>query len=107
MIYYIAQSGKETFSLDEDEFRDAIFRGEIQPEDFYFCEGLNDWKPVSEFRTALVSPSTASMQSLPRAVPVVTPDIPRPSAATTASPIIDRTTPGQAMGPAPAPAEIQ
>lgn len=34
----------------EADFRDKIFAGEITSDCFYWYEGMEDWKPVAEYR---------------------------------------------------------
>jgi hypothetical protein len=36
----------------EPVFREKVFRGELQQEDFYWHEGMADWTPVSNYRAA-------------------------------------------------------
>jgi hypothetical protein len=48
--FYVAQEGRETFELNETDFREKVFSGEISPMDDYFCEGMKEWRPVSEYR---------------------------------------------------------
>lgn len=42
--------GSPIGEFTEPDFREKIFASEIAPEDFYWREGMADWKPVSEYR---------------------------------------------------------
>jgi hypothetical protein len=34
----------------EADFRDKIFAGELTSDQFYWYEGMQDWKPISQYR---------------------------------------------------------
>jgi hypothetical protein len=48
--------GSPIGEFTESDFREKIFSGELQPGDFYWCEGLSDWKTVSEYRAPAKEP---------------------------------------------------
>jgi VIT1/CCC1 family predicted Fe2+/Mn2+ transporter len=50
MIFHVMRDGEALGDLEERDFREKIFSGEIQPEDYYWREGFGDWKLVSEYR---------------------------------------------------------
>jgi hypothetical protein len=36
--------------FEEADFRNKMLRGELQSDHYYWCEGMTDWKPISEYR---------------------------------------------------------
>lgn len=44
--------GSPIGEFTESDFREKIFTGELQPEDYYWSEGMAEWRPVSEYRAA-------------------------------------------------------
>lgn len=51
MIVHVCRGdGVAIGEFEDAEFRDKIVRRELQPNDYYWCEGMSDWKPVSEYR---------------------------------------------------------
>ena len=52
MRFHVAREGAVVGQFDEQTFRNKVFAGEITPTDFYWRTGLDDWRPVSEFRVA-------------------------------------------------------
>jgi len=51
MIFHACKAdGTSIGEFEEAEFRDKIARGELRPGDFYWIEGMADWKPISEYR---------------------------------------------------------
>ncbi len=41
MIVHVARDGAEVGQFSEQEFRDKIFSGEIQPDNHYWTEGMD------------------------------------------------------------------
>ncbi len=62
MIFHVARDGSEVGQFSEKEFRDKIFAGEIQPDNHYWTEGMDDWQLVSEYRSL---PSRSGPPTLP------------------------------------------
>jgi hypothetical protein len=64
VIIYVCRDGQDIGNWPEEEFRERTFRGEIYADDYYFHEGMSDWKLVSEYRAAkkavrlITSPTT-------------------------------------------------
>jgi hypothetical protein len=42
--------GTQVGEFQEDEFRDKVFARQIKADDYYWHEGMADWRPVSEYR---------------------------------------------------------
>jgi hypothetical protein len=36
--------------FDEADFQEKVRRGKLQSDHYYWCEGMTDWKPISEYR---------------------------------------------------------
>ena len=52
MIFVCRIDGTQLGEFSEREFNARIKKGEFGPDDhFYWCEGMPDWRPVSEYRT--------------------------------------------------------
>lgn len=45
----IARDGQELGSFSPDEVREGLRRGRFQPGDFYFVEGMTEWRPLAEW----------------------------------------------------------
>jgi len=50
MIHVCRSDGTQVGEFSESEFREKIFSNEIEPEDRYWQEGMEDWKMVAEYR---------------------------------------------------------
>lgn len=63
LIGYVARDGDELGAFTNAEIAERLQRGEFQPNDYYWCEGLRDWVPlgtaleVAPPRTALLTPA--------------------------------------------------
>ena len=42
--------GTRLGEFEEEEFREKVFARQIKPEDYYWHEGMADWRPVSDYR---------------------------------------------------------
>jgi hypothetical protein len=62
MNIHVARDGQVIGEFSESEFREKIYRGEIYAEDFYWCEEMSDWAPVSHYRAS-------GKENAPRIVP--------------------------------------
>jgi hypothetical protein len=52
MIFYACKAdGTSIGQFDESDFREKIRGGELQPDHYYWREGMTDWKPISEYRS--------------------------------------------------------
>ena len=50
-VHVCWSDGQRLGEFEEAEFRDKIFAGELQPDNFfYWHEGMADWKPISQYR---------------------------------------------------------
>jgi hypothetical protein len=51
MIFHAWKAdGAPIGQFDEADFREKVRRGNLQPDHYYWCEGMIDWKPISEYR---------------------------------------------------------
>ena len=51
MIFHACRAdGASIGQFEEADFREKIVRGELHPGHYYWCEGMPDWKPISEYR---------------------------------------------------------
>ena len=49
-IHVCHSDGATVGEFSESVFRDKISSGELRSEDFYWHEGMVDWKPITEYR---------------------------------------------------------
>jgi GYF domain 2 len=49
-IHVCHNDGETVGEFSEPVFRDKISSGELRSEDFYWHEGMADWKPIKEYR---------------------------------------------------------
>lgn len=53
MNFHVVHSDGESLGeMSEEDFRKRIFSGELKPDDHYWHEGMEDWKPISAYRVA-------------------------------------------------------
>jgi GYF domain 2 len=51
MIFYACKAdGASLGQFEEADLRARILRGDLQSSDYYWCEAMTDWKPISEYR---------------------------------------------------------
>jgi hypothetical protein len=51
MIFHACKAdGASIGQFEEADFREKISRGELLPGHYYWCEGMADWKPISEYK---------------------------------------------------------
>jgi hypothetical protein len=51
MIFHACRAdGASIGQFEGADFREKIHRGELQPDHYYWREGMADWKPISEYR---------------------------------------------------------
>jgi len=51
MIFHACKGdGASLGQFEEADFREKVLRHELQPDHYYWCEGMTDWKPISEYR---------------------------------------------------------
>lgn len=74
MTVFVMKAGGDPEQMDEQEFRDRIFRNEILESDYYWHDGLSDWQPVSAYRRP-----TANREAMPP-MPIAAPTTPTPVA---------------------------
>jgi hypothetical protein len=52
MTFHVcAIDGTKLGEFSEAEFQEKVSSGELRPQDYYWHEGMADWKPISEYRT--------------------------------------------------------
>src|SRR3954463_1726846 len=53
MNFHVVHSdGEPVGEVTEEDFRKRIFSGELKPDDCYWHEGLENWKPISAYKVA-------------------------------------------------------
>ena len=77
MTYHIGRDGTQLGTFSLDQLKADLANGKLQPSDMAWCEGMDDWKPLSEVLAAATPISSAPT---PPAIPV-TPVIPQASSA--------------------------
>ena len=51
MTFFVCRiDGTQVGEFGEEEFRDKVFARQISAADYYWHEGMADWRPVSEYR---------------------------------------------------------
>jgi hypothetical protein len=51
MIFHACTAdGASIGQFEEADFRAKVLRHELQPDCYYWCEGMTDWKLISEYR---------------------------------------------------------
>jgi len=51
VIFFVCRiDGTEIGQFEEAEFRDKVFSRQIKAQDYYWHEGMADWRPVSDYR---------------------------------------------------------
>ena len=51
MTFFVCRiDGTQVGEFEEEEFRDKVFARQIKAEDYYWHDGMSDWRPVSEYR---------------------------------------------------------
>ena len=48
MEIYLVQDGKETGPFPEEDVRAGLESGQFSPDTFATCQGMDEWKPLSE-----------------------------------------------------------
>lgn len=66
MNFFVCRiDGTQIGEFEEAEFREKVFARQIKPEDYYWHEGMADWRPVSDYR-ALAKTQRISFAPPPR-----------------------------------------
>jgi GYF domain 2 len=50
IVHVCHNDGAPVGEFQEADFRDKIFAGELGSDYFYWYEGMEDWKPISDYR---------------------------------------------------------
>jgi hypothetical protein len=50
IVHVCHNDGAPAGEFQEADFRDKIFAGDLTSEQFYWYEGMEDWKPIAEYR---------------------------------------------------------
>ena len=53
MIVFVTRDGNKIDEYDKDEFAQKIYAAEVLTTDFYWTEGMEDWRPVSEYSVTM------------------------------------------------------
>ncbi len=75
MDYNLARNGQQLGVMSEAQVQQGLADGSVLPTDILWCEGMTDWKPVSEVFNANVAPPAlpfVPVMTRPVAVPMST-----------------------------------
>jgi uncharacterized protein DUF4339 len=50
IIHVCASDGERIGEFEENDFRDNLFGGRFPADSYYWHEGMEDWRPVTEYR---------------------------------------------------------
>jgi hypothetical protein len=51
VIFFVCRvDGTEVGQFQEADFRDKVFARQIKPDDYYWHDGMADWRPISKYR---------------------------------------------------------
>ena len=50
IIHVCGSDGQSVGEFEEADFRDKLFAGAILADSYYWHEGMEDWRPISEYR---------------------------------------------------------
>ena len=51
MIFFVCRiDGTQVGDFEEAEFREKVFSRQIKSDDYYWHEGMADWRPISDYR---------------------------------------------------------
>jgi len=70
--------------FEELDFREAVFNRRVPPDSYYWHEGMEDWRPIAEYRALAKTQRISFAPPMKRTVkidmePVVTAQTPKPS----------------------------
>ena len=51
IIHVCASDGERIGEFEENDFRDKLFGGHFPADSYYWHEGMEDWRPVAEYRS--------------------------------------------------------
>jgi GYF domain 2 len=51
IIHVCASDGERIGELEENDFRDNLFAGRFPADGYYWHDGMEDWRPVAEYRS--------------------------------------------------------
>lgn len=77
MNYYVGRDGTQLGTFSLDQLKADLAQGKLRPTDMAWCEGMDDWKPLSDVLSAATAETTAPT---PPAIPAV-PAIPQQPSA--------------------------
>lgn len=85
MDYHIARDGQQLGVFSESQIREKLINGTYQPTDSAWCEGMADWKPLSELFSGIVGGATPPPVPQQPTVPDQFVSAPKPSGLSIAS----------------------
>ena len=51
VIHVCASDGERIGEFEENDFRDNLFGGRYPADSYYWHEGMEDWRPVADYRS--------------------------------------------------------
>ncbi len=79
VIFHVARDGEVIGQFEEAEFASRVRRIEIRSTDYYFVEGMAEWRPVYEYRPSVALPATPTPESVRAAQREVAPRLAKAS----------------------------
>jgi hypothetical protein len=53
VIVFVTRDGQKIDEYEKGDFAEKIYGGEVLSSDHYWIEGMDDWRPVSEYTVAM------------------------------------------------------
>jgi len=51
IVHVCASDGERIGEFEENDFRDNLFGGRFPADSYYWHEGMEDWRPVADYRS--------------------------------------------------------
>src|SRR5689334_24544896 len=51
VVHVCASDGERIGEFEENDFRDNLFGGRYPTDSYYWHEGMEDWRPVADYRS--------------------------------------------------------
>ena len=67
MVFFVTRDGKQIDEHPKHEFHAKLLSGDIVTTDYYWVDGMADWRPVSEYTVAMQT--TMKLDTMPSAAP--------------------------------------
>lgn len=88
MNYYVGRDGTQLGTFSLDQLKSDLANGKLRPTDMAWCEGMDDWKPLSEVLEATAS-APVSTPPIPPAIPSLPQPLSVPQVPVSAMPAME------------------